>query len=169
MYLDYAPLFDAMHGAKWLLSSAPAQVKAIKNARSKPTVVNSLYSGADSAPSFNVFSVAAPGANNQQSGVEQAALPAALLVPIMLANSTTSVTLTLNLTSAVVELGWPTTTSLSGTAVLHPSGNGVWMSLGRARLIGSGSFAVTVPLVRGCALVRTRPLATPLDASQPKL
>ena len=73
--MDYAPLFDAMHGAKWLLSSNPVAAKAVD------------ASAADS-PIVNIFTVAAPGAADQQPGARPAALPSQVLVPVMLANAT---------------------------------------------------------------------------------
>ena len=38
-YLDYAPLFDAMHGARWLLSSTPATIRFSASAPGAPGAV----------------------------------------------------------------------------------------------------------------------------------
>jgi len=144
-YLDYAPLFDAMHGAKWLLSSAPVNVAC-----------NGVINTSD-IPAVNIFTVAAPGAADQQPGANPAALPAALLVPIMLANATmvNSVMLTIDLTSTITELNWPPASSLE-ISVLHPATNGAWDALGKAKFVGS-SFEISIPLISGCALVKAVP------------
>lgn len=147
-YLDYAPMFDAMHGAKWLLSSRPVSVKSFGR--------DASAANTSDAPGFNIFTVAAAGAADQQPGANPAALPAALLVPVMLANATTvsSVVLTINLTSTVAELGWPATTSLGAVSALHPAG--AWAVIGPAKRVGA-CFEITVPLKDGCALVRAVP------------
>ena len=91
-YMDYAPLFNAMHGAKWLLSSRPVHAR-------------------DGAAAVNAFTLGEAGAG----------LPT-LLVPVMLANGTNStVSIGLSLAPTVTELGWPPVRALNLT-VRYPGG-----------------------------------------------
>ena len=91
-YRDYAPLFNSMHGAKWLLSTRPV------NARVSDVAVN-------------IFTIGEVGTG----------LPN-LLVPVMLANnSNSSVSVGLNLAPTMKELGWPPVKSMNLT-VRHPGG-----------------------------------------------
>jgi len=45
-YLDYAPLFGAMHGARWLLTAHPASTRSASSGGEVATTVNVLTSGA---------------------------------------------------------------------------------------------------------------------------
>ena len=98
-YADYAPLFNAMHGAKWLLSTRP------------------VYAPSGDV-AVNIFTIGEVGS----------ALPT-LLVPVMLANSTntTRVSVALDLAPTVTELGWPPVKAVSST-VRHP-GVGAWSDI----------------------------------------
>ena len=89
----YGPLFDSMHGARWLLSASPVSVSggAIANALTLPS---------------------STGRTQSADGGESAVTPPQLLIPVMLGGSAPSVYVTLNLGPAEAEMGWPKTTGL---------------------------------------------------------
>lgn len=125
-YMDYAPLFDAMHGARWLLSPRPATLAQGSNA------------------SVNVFTLPnTPGAKRS------------LLIPIMLAAPTqTSVQLTLNLgPSALDALGRTTPPHSVALSLLSPGHDSTPKSLGAATSGNHYEWVGEIPLVRGCAMV----------------
>lgn len=137
-YREYAPLFDAMHGARWLLTARPARVDSDSDAR-RPTA-------AASPPFVNVFT---------RRPAPHARWPE-LLVPIMLADEdANATTLTLSLAPATEALGWPPILKV-GLSALYP-GAPAPRDLGDARSAGSlaaGVWQARVPLVRGCAFVQ---------------
>lgn len=123
-YVDYAPLFNAMHGARWLLTAHPAAVKGSVSA------------------SANVLT-AGIGAGN---GV-------AYVVPVMLGNSSSAATAEEQRVVLSLNLPGSATKSVRLTA-LHPGGAGAVVSVGPATKTAAGAWEATVPLVRGCALVQ---------------
>ena len=132
-YYDYGPLFDAMHGARWLLSSNPVHVAVA------PTPP------APAGAAVNVFTL-------PSGGPAAAATTRSLLVPIVLAGANaTSATLSLNLVPTQAELGWAAATAVSGSA-LHP-GQAHPVALGQAKQGPDGAWQLVVPLARGMALV----------------
>ena len=125
-YMDYAPMFDAMHGARWLLSAHAATLSTGSNA------------------SVNIFSLPAKAGGK---GTE-------LLIPVMLASATqTTVTLTLNLGPAALKaldrVGPVSSVTLS---VLLP-GNGAPKAIAAATAGEHGAWKADVPLIRGCSMV----------------
>ena len=112
--VDYAPLFEAMRGARWQLTAHVAAVTA--------GTVNALY-------------------------LERSGRLPDLRVPIMLAGANETCTLTLNLGAA----GWHTVPSAVTLVALHPGGGSV--QVGSAQAKGGGTFAATIPLVRGSSMV----------------
>ena len=129
-YVDYAPMFNVMHGARWLLSARPATLSGITNA------------------STNAFSLPAKAAKAGTTGSD-------LLVPIMLASDTqTSVPLTLNLgADALRLLGHVGDISSVTLSVLSPGNGATPRSIGLAKPSGNGEWKADVPLTRGCAMV----------------
>eukprot|EP01048_Picozoa_sp_COSAG05_P016966 COSAG05_NODE_2255_length_3333_cov_2.791899_2_plen_132_part_00 len=126
--MDYAPLFDAMHGARWLLSARPATLAVGSNA------------------SVNVLILPAKVAGGKQN----------LLIPIMLAAPTeTMVQLTLNLGPASLKaLGRTASPPHSVTLSLLSPGHGATpKALGPAKAGAGGEWTGEIPLVRGCAMV----------------
>ena len=139
-YRDYAPSFDAMHGARWLLSTRPLSIRV--NASTAPAATAS-------AGHANVFTLPPVAAAAPPNG----ALPA-LLVTLVLADETvTVVTLGLWLEPTAAELGWPAVkgVALSGR---YPGSSGE-APLGEAALVG-GVWEARVPLKRRCAIITAR-------------
>lgn len=123
-YRNYAPLFDAMHGARWLLSAQPATISGGSGA-----ITNVL--------AFNVSAV--DGAS-------------ALLLPVMLGNasaSTAQITLELGPTR---KLGWPILAPGLAAALL-PGADSQWQPLANAKEKGSNCWTLVTPLSEGCAMV----------------
>ena len=136
-YFDYAPLFDAMHGAKWLLSTRAVGVRT-SNAIDDSTIA------------VNIFTVGGAASGGG------AVLPA-LLVPVMLANSSTTqqAVLTLNLAPTASELGWPAVHGIANASALHPNASAAVALAPATSTPGvAASWQLTVPLREGCALVR---------------
>ena len=146
--VDYAPLFNRLHGARWLLTARPGWADGTGAA-----------SGAVVDHQVNVLTRPDGG----------------YVAPVMLGNSTAtgaSVKLTLQLpvpagTGAALESG-PAHDSPSAAAwiltLTAVSPGGKTVELGPASLVpggcdwqhgaaGCAAFSATVPLVRGCALV----------------
>ena len=136
-YYDYAKLFDAMHGARWLLTAHPAAIVG-RNGTASAGNVNVLTLPASSS---------APGATGAAAQLPQ------LLVPIMLSPQI-AVTLTLNLAPAVAALGWPAVARISLTARYpNASASPADVPLGDAKSVGGGSWQASIPLLQGCAMV----------------
>ena len=132
-YRDYAPLFDAMHGARWLLSTRPLSLSV----NSSATPASNLSAGV-----ANVFTITA---NASQS------LPL-LLVPVVLADAAVSaVTLRMWLAPTASELGWPEVGGLTVFA-LYPGASGE-APLGDALHV-DGAWEIRVPLKRRSAVVK---------------
>jgi hypothetical protein len=130
-YVDYAPLFDAMHGARWLLSARPATLSLGSNA------------------SVNVLTL--PLSAKAGSGGSKRSL----LVPIMLAASTeTTVQLTLHLGPAALKaLGLTVPPHSVELSLLSPGQGATPKALGVAKAGDHGEWGGTIPLVRGGAMV----------------
>ena len=144
-YRDYAPLFDAMHGARWLLTARPASVEP-------PSGTRNTTSSSASGPFVNIFT------SGSGEGDDGGRLPM-LLVTVMLGaehgtDAANTTVLTLNLGPTVSALGWPVVEGASVGALYPRSGSET--ALGEAVSLGRGEWQVHVPLVRGCALVRVR-------------
>jgi len=126
-YMDYAPMFDAMHGARWLLSAHAATLSTGTNA------------------SVNIFSLPAKAGGK---GTE-------LLIPVMLASATqTTVALTLNLGPAALKaldhVGPVSSVTLSA---LLPGNGATPKTIGAATAGEHGEWKADVPLIRGCSMV----------------
>ncbi len=136
-YEDYAPLFEWMHGARWLLTSRPVSLSSATHA---PAAAEEGPGGLGLA---NVFTL--PRASE--------AAPPPLLVAVMLADATqpSNVTLRLNLAPAVAALGWP---PIKGAKLRARFPGGKEAALGEATSAGEGRWEAQVPIVRGCALVK---------------
>ena len=130
-YREYAPLFDAMHGARWLLTAHPAKIV-----------------GANTSSSLGILNVLTlPTTSSNTTKLPR------LVVPIML-SAQAAVTLVLNLGPAITTLGWSAVTNVSLSARYpNASVSPADVSLGAAKSIGSGLWQATVPLQRGCAMV----------------
>ena len=130
-YMDYAPLFDAMHGARWLLSARPATLSLGTNA------------------SVNVLTL--PLSAKAGSGGSERSL----LVPIMLAAPTeTTVQLTLHLGPAALKaLGLTVPPHSVELSLLSPGQGAAPKALGVAKAGDHGEWVGTIPLVRGGAMV----------------
>lgn len=157
-YRDYAPLFDAMRGARWLLTARPAKVRALQpvaaSVEDPAALINAFVLPRNHTPLFT-DAAAAPHT--------QADLPP-LLVPIMLANAnTTAVRLELYLAPTGPALGWPAVEGVVLSA-LYPNGTAP-KPLGEATL-SEGSWVAHVPLEHGCALVRAEMRTKAMDADQ---
>ena len=130
-YMDYAALFDAMHGARWLLSARPATLA--------PAGTNA---------SVNVLTLpplAQPGSGGKR-----------LLIPIMLASAAQATTrLTLHLGPAALRaIGLAKPPASVSLSVWSPGHGAAPKGLGAATAGGNGEEWVgEVPLVRGCAMV----------------
>jgi len=126
-YIDYAPMFDAMHGARWLLSAYPATLLTGTNA------------------SVNVFSLPA------KAGVKEGGL----LIPIMLASATqTTLRLTLHLGPAALKaLGHIGPISSVSLSALFPGQGATPKPIGAAKAGINGEWESDVALIRGCAMV----------------
>jgi len=105
-YLRYAPLFDAMHGARWLLSARPVALDGDPAA-----VANAMYLPA----------------------TERTGGWPTVLVNVMLGNES-SVEMALSLTAAEAAYGWPPATSVT-LLTLHP-GDVDWSAPIDAKLVG---------------------------------
>jgi hypothetical protein len=127
-YMAYAPLFNAMHGARWLLSTRPVHLDA------------------DAGAVANVFTLP-----RSLTAAEGATAWPDLLVNIMLGATSTTTTLTLSLGPAARAYGWP---RISGGLVstLHP-GSTVWSKPVAVTEVGQ-NLTATIVLVRGCATVK---------------
>lgn len=136
-YSVYAPLFDAMHGARWLLSARPVSV-------SDSTAVANVFILPSSSTSGNTLH-----SNAEVSATAEAGWPD-LLVHVMLGDSSAA-SVTLNLEPAAAMYGWPAVAAAS-VATLHP-GETAWSPPKNAILKGQ-SVSATIPLVRGCAAVK---------------
>jgi len=126
-YMDYAPMFDAMHGARWLLSAHPATLSTGTNA------------------SVNVLSLPAKAGGKGSD----------LLIPIMLASATqTTLQLTLHLGPvALKELGRVGPVSSVTLSVLFPGQGATPKTIGAAQAGADGEWESDVPLIRGCGMV----------------
>ena len=139
-YRDYAPSFDAMHGARWLLTTRPLSLRV--NASSAPAA--NLSAG-----HANVFTLPTSTSAAPLGG----GLPA-LLVPLVLADeAVVAVTLGLWLEPTVKELGWPAVKGVA-LSVRYPGSSGE-TPLGEAALVGA-VWEARVPLQRRCAIMTAR-------------
>ena len=169
-YQDYARLFDAMHGARWLLTAQPVRLEGSNTTTT--TDPSSIAATTQTLPpsfaSVNVFVAAKARASvdrthmdmrpkrSSESEPTSPPLPN-LLVPIMLANASAglddAVTLVLSLGPTVKSpLNWPIVSGVTLNA-LYP-GMSAEKSLGEAVSVGSGVWKARVPLVRGFSFVR---------------
>ena len=128
-YLDYAPLFDVMHGARWLLTAHPATLRQTNKpgkqaALHGTTVANVLTAGIGASKGVGY------------------------VVPVMLGNATGHPAIVLSL-----MLPEPTAKSVTLTA-MHPGSKGAAVNVGAAKKSVAGAWEATIPLVRGCALVQ---------------
>ena len=124
-YMDYAPMFDAMHGARWLLSARPASTGA--NA------------------SINVLTL--PAKAGEQSNL----LIPIMLAPA----AQPTLQLTLNLGAAALKaLGRAAPPSTVTLSVLLPGHGATPKPIGNAQAGADGKWVCKeVPLDRGCAMV----------------
>lgn len=126
-YEDYAPLFDAMHGAQWLLATRPVDVQAAGGANL----------------SVNIFTI---GDTTQRGSA-----PLTLIVPVMLggvALDNSSAVVRLHLAAAITELNWPSLNT-ANASVLHP-GDSSWTEIVCTRGSTSTDWELRVPLKEGC-------------------
>lgn len=140
LYRDYGRLFDAMHGARWLLTAQPASVdlgfvNIFTKGHAKGTAMGAAFGAA--LPELVVPIMLALSASNAQGGSQP---------PSNIS------TLTLNLEPAAEALGWPQVVAITAAA-LYPGMAGE-RELGSAASVGKGLWRLAVPLERGCALVR---------------
>ena len=138
-YIDYAPLFNAMHGARWVLTARPATLKAAPTpsaagAGGSNPDVRTVSTGAAAPAAAATAAFGIPNVLTTPSG--------GFVVPIMLANTTTA--------SVILTLRLPGVTALTLKAI-HP-GRERAVELGPAKRVGA-ALEATVPLHRGCALV----------------
>ena len=125
-YMDYAPMFDAMHGARWLLAARPASTGA--NA------------------SINVLTLPA------KEGSERNLLIPIMLAPA----TQTTLQLTLHLGPAALKaLGRVAAPSSVTLSVLLPGHGATPKPIGAAKAGMGGEWDIEVPLVRGCVMVKS--------------
>ena len=122
--MDYASLFDAMHGARWLLSARPASTNT--NA------------------SVNVLTL--PTQTGKVSGL--------LIPIMLASTTQTTLGLTLYLGPAALKaLGRAASPASVTLSVLLPGHGATPKQIGRAKEGANGEWESEVPLIRGCAMV----------------
>eukprot|EP00038_Savillea_parva_P010156 m.188310 g.188310 ORF g.188310 m.188310 type:complete len:848 (+) comp17384_c0_seq1:177-2720(+) len=143
-YEAYAPMFDAMHGARWLLSAQPVSLQGDATAAAN---VFMLPSNTTTTTSYSTtLSSERVNQNRTRSGTWPD-----LLTHVMLGSAaSTSVSLTLHLGPAAAMYGWPAVRGAAAKA-LHP-GSATWTPLTSIDVSGQ-DVVMTVPLSRGCAAV----------------
>ena len=150
-YMDYAPSFLALRGCEWVLDAV------------RPVAASVLSSSSSSSSSS-----AAPPLSNVFRALgtrEQPAEPGQLLVVVVLAEAAASA-VSIQVAGASL-FGDAASVSADG---LVPGAAETWQALGQLQVLDGAVSAPSVPMLRGCALLRLVPVVPgPLSGTQSPL